>query len=45
IHHLPGHWSILAQKTERCLFCRHGIAITLVTQYDIHLVHAIEEQI
>lgn len=24
---------------------RHGIAITLVTQYDIHLVHAIEEQI
>lgn len=24
---------------------RHGVAVTLVTQYDIHLVHAIEEQI
>ncbi|XP_069623820.1 probable ATP-dependent RNA helicase DDX49 [Ranitomeya imitator] len=24
---------------------RHGMAITLVTQYDIHLVHAIEEKI
>lgn len=24
---------------------RNGVSITLVTQYDIHLVHAIEEQI
>lgn len=24
---------------------RKGMAITLVTQYDIHLVHAIEEEI
>lgn len=23
---------------------RNGVSITLVTQYDIHLVHAIEEQ-
>ncbi len=29
------------------LFCqgRNGVAITLVTQYDIHLINAIEEQI
>lgn len=24
---------------------RNGVSITLVTQYDIHLVHSIEEQI
>lgn len=28
-----------------CVPGRSGVAITLVTQYDIHLVHAIEEQI
>lgn len=35
--HIAGNWYVLTG--------RQGQAITLVTQYDIHLVHAIEEQI
>ncbi|XP_019393883.1 PREDICTED: probable ATP-dependent RNA helicase DDX49 [Crocodylus porosus] len=45
-HNTPGLPKIYVHRVGRTARAgRHGIAITLVTQYDIHLVHAIEEQI
>ncbi|XP_019369162.1 PREDICTED: probable ATP-dependent RNA helicase DDX49 [Gavialis gangeticus] len=45
-HNTPGLPKIYLHRVGRTARAgRHGIAITLVTQYDIHLVHAIEEQI
>ncbi|KAG8126932.1 hypothetical protein E2320_022062 [Naja naja] len=54
-HNTPGLPKIYIHRVGNSPSClslswppvlgRHGIAITLVTQYDIHLVHAIEEQI
>ncbi|KAG8147831.1 hypothetical protein E2320_022900, partial [Naja naja] len=45
-HNTPGLPKIYIHRVGRTARAgRHGIAITLVTQYDIHLVHAIEEQI
>ncbi|XP_063003299.1 probable ATP-dependent RNA helicase DDX49 [Elgaria multicarinata webbii] len=45
-HNTPGLPKIYVHRVGRTARAgRHGIALTLVTQYDIHLVHAIEEQI
>nr|XP_014352495.1 PREDICTED: probable ATP-dependent RNA helicase DDX49 [Latimeria chalumnae] len=45
-HNTPGLPKIYIHRVGRTARAgRHGVAITLVTQYDIHLVHAIEEQI
>ncbi|XP_066490851.1 probable ATP-dependent RNA helicase DDX49 [Tiliqua scincoides] len=45
-HNTPGLPKIYIHRVGRTARAgRNGIAITLVTQYDIHLVHAIEEQI
>ncbi|KAH0625775.1 hypothetical protein JD844_034019 [Phrynosoma platyrhinos] len=45
-HNTPGLPKIYIHRVGRTARAgRHGIAITLVTQYDIHLVHTIEEQI
>ncbi|XP_069072346.1 probable ATP-dependent RNA helicase DDX49 isoform X1 [Pleurodeles waltl] len=45
-HNTPGLPKIYIHRVGRTARAgRHGISITLVTQYDIHLVHAIEEQI
>uniref|UniRef100_A0A670Y1F5 RNA helicase n=1 Tax=Pseudonaja textilis TaxID=8673 RepID=A0A670Y1F5_PSETE len=45
-HNTPGLPKMYIHRVGRTARAgRHGIAITLVTQYDIHLVHAIEEQI
>ncbi|XP_041087168.1 probable ATP-dependent RNA helicase DDX49 [Polyodon spathula] len=44
-HNTPGLPKIYVHRVGRTARAgRHGISITLVTQYDIHLVHAIEEQ-
>ncbi|NXU76457.1 DDX49 helicase, partial [Oreotrochilus melanogaster] len=45
-HNTPGLPKIYIHRVGRTARAgRRGIAITLVTQYDIHLVHAIEEEI
>ncbi|XP_051828253.1 probable ATP-dependent RNA helicase DDX49 isoform X1 [Antechinus flavipes] len=45
-HNTPGLPKIYIHRVGRTARAgRHGIAITLVTQYDIHLLHAIEEEI
>uniref|UniRef100_UPI00398F13FB probable ATP-dependent RNA helicase DDX49 n=1 Tax=Pristiophorus japonicus TaxID=55135 RepID=UPI00398F13FB len=45
-HNTPGLPKIYIHRVGRTARAgRHGISITLVTQYDIHLVHAIEEEI
>ncbi|KAG9486466.1 hypothetical protein GDO78_006704 [Eleutherodactylus coqui] len=45
-HNTPGLPKIYIHRVGRTARAgRHGMAITLVTQYDIHLVHAVEEQI
>ncbi|XP_032992410.1 probable ATP-dependent RNA helicase DDX49 [Lacerta agilis] len=45
-HNTPGLPKIYIHRVGRTARAgRNGIAITLVTQYDIHLVHAIEEHI
>ncbi|KAF7237084.1 putative ATP-dependent RNA helicase DDX49 [Varanus komodoensis] len=45
-HNTPGLPKIYVHRVGRTARAgRHGVALTLVTQYDIHLVHAIEEQI
>ncbi|XP_061456526.1 probable ATP-dependent RNA helicase DDX49 [Rhineura floridana] len=45
-HNTPGLPKIYIHRVGRTARAgRNGIAITLVTQYDIHLVHAIEVQI
>ncbi|KAG8454927.1 hypothetical protein GDO86_001229 [Hymenochirus boettgeri] len=45
-HNTPGLPKIYIHRVGRTARAgRNGIAITLVTQYDIHLVHAIEEKI
>ncbi|KFR07806.1 putative ATP-dependent RNA helicase DDX49, partial [Opisthocomus hoazin] len=45
-HNTPGLPKIYIHRVGRTARAgRKGIAITLVTQYDIHLVHAIEEEI
>ncbi|XP_013916701.1 PREDICTED: probable ATP-dependent RNA helicase DDX49 [Thamnophis sirtalis] len=45
-HNTPGLPKIYIHRVGRTARAgRHGIAITLVTQYDIHLIHAVEEQI
>ncbi|XP_048354778.1 probable ATP-dependent RNA helicase DDX49 isoform X2 [Sphaerodactylus townsendi] len=45
-HNTPGLPKIYIHRVGRTARAgRHGVAITLVTQYDIHLVHAIEDQI
>ncbi|XP_078412328.1 putative ATP-dependent RNA helicase DDX49 [Cetorhinus maximus] len=44
-HNTPGLPKIYIHRVGRTARAgRHGISITLVTQYDIHLVHAIEEE-
>ncbi|MBN3303014.1 DDX49 helicase, partial [Amia calva] len=44
-HNTPGLPKIYIHRVGRTARAgRHGVSITLVTQYDIHLVHAIEEQ-
>ncbi|KAK6468074.1 putative ATP-dependent RNA helicase DDX49 [Huso huso] len=44
-HNTPGLPKIYVHRVGRTARAgRHGVSITLVTQYDIHLVHAIEEQ-
>ncbi|XP_067872062.1 probable ATP-dependent RNA helicase DDX49 [Heterodontus francisci] len=44
-HNTPGVPKIYIHRVGRTARAgRHGISITLVTQYDIHLVHAIEEE-
>ncbi|KAG5850874.1 hypothetical protein ANANG_G00087020 [Anguilla anguilla] len=45
-HNTPGLPKIYIHRVGRTARAgRHGVSITLVTQYDIHLVHSIEEQI
>ncbi|NXY11618.1 DDX49 helicase, partial [Pteruthius melanotis] len=45
-HNTPGLPKIYIHRVGRTARAgRKGMAITLVTQYDIHLVHAIEEEI
>ncbi|XP_030073184.1 putative ATP-dependent RNA helicase DDX49 isoform X1 [Microcaecilia unicolor] len=45
-HNTPGLPKLYVHRVGRTARAgRHGIAITLVTQYDIHLVHTIEQQI
>ncbi|KAG8594856.1 hypothetical protein GDO81_001343 [Engystomops pustulosus] len=45
-HNTPGLPKIYIHRVGRTARAgRSGLAITLVTQYDIHLVHSIEEQI
>ncbi|KAM6962487.1 putative ATP-dependent RNA helicase DDX49 [Aplochiton taeniatus] len=45
-HNTPGLPKIYIHRVGRTARAgRNGVAITLVTQYDIHLVHSIEEQI
>ncbi|XP_071389777.1 probable ATP-dependent RNA helicase DDX49 isoform X2 [Centroberyx affinis] len=45
-HNTPGLPKIYIHRVGRTARAgRNGVSITLVTQYDIHLVHAIEEQI
>uniref|UniRef100_A0A4W3H8L0 RNA helicase n=1 Tax=Callorhinchus milii TaxID=7868 RepID=A0A4W3H8L0_CALMI len=45
-HNTPGLPKIYIHRVGRTARAgRHGISITLVTQYDIHLLHAIEEEI
>ncbi|NXP19651.1 DDX49 helicase, partial [Scytalopus superciliaris] len=45
-HNTPGLPKIYIHRVGRTARAgRKGIAITLVTQYDIHLVHSIEEEI
>ncbi|XP_025971091.2 probable ATP-dependent RNA helicase DDX49 [Dromaius novaehollandiae] len=45
-HNTPGLPKIYIHRVGRTARAgRHGIAITMVTQYDIHLVHAIEDEI
>ncbi|KAM6921973.1 putative ATP-dependent RNA helicase DDX49 [Xenentodon cancila] len=44
-HNTPGLPKIYIHRVGRTARAgRNGVSITLVTQYDIHLVHAIEEQ-
>uniref|UniRef100_A0A8C8HLC3 Probable ATP-dependent RNA helicase DDX49 n=1 Tax=Oncorhynchus tshawytscha TaxID=74940 RepID=A0A8C8HLC3_ONCTS len=45
-HNTPGLPKIYIHRVGRTARAgRHGVSITLVTQYDIHLVHSIEGQI
>ncbi|XP_018429000.1 PREDICTED: probable ATP-dependent RNA helicase DDX49 [Nanorana parkeri] len=45
-HNTPGLPKIYIHRVGRTARAgRNGMSITLVTQYDIHLVHAVEEQI
>uniref|UniRef100_UPI003AACC863 probable ATP-dependent RNA helicase DDX49 isoform X2 n=1 Tax=Centroberyx gerrardi TaxID=166262 RepID=UPI003AACC863 len=45
-HNTPGLPKIYIHRVGRTARAgRNGVSITLVTQYDIHLVHAVEEQI
>ncbi|KAL1023232.1 hypothetical protein UPYG_G00038030 [Umbra pygmaea] len=45
-HNTPGLPKIYIHRVGRTARAgRNGVSITLVTQYDIHLVHSIEEQI
>uniref|UniRef100_A0A8C3BWX8 RNA helicase n=1 Tax=Cairina moschata TaxID=8855 RepID=A0A8C3BWX8_CAIMO len=45
-HNTPGLPKIYIHRVGRTARAgRNGMAITMVTQYDIHLVHAIEEEI
>uniref|UniRef100_A0A3Q4I2F1 RNA helicase n=1 Tax=Neolamprologus brichardi TaxID=32507 RepID=A0A3Q4I2F1_NEOBR len=45
-HNTPGLPKIYIHRVGRTARAgRNGVSITLVTQYDIHLIHAIEEQI
>uniref|UniRef100_A0A4W5LEL1 ATP-dependent RNA helicase n=1 Tax=Hucho hucho TaxID=62062 RepID=A0A4W5LEL1_9TELE len=44
-HNTPGLPKIYIQSLQYSSFKRHGVSITLVTQYDIHLVHSIEGKI
>lgn len=44
-HNTPGLPKVYIHRVGRTARAgRNGVSITLVTQYDIHLVHAIEEQ-
>ncbi|XP_048477475.1 probable ATP-dependent RNA helicase DDX49 [Rhincodon typus] len=44
-HNTPGLPKVYIHRVGRTARAgRHGISITLVTQYDIHLVHAIEQE-
>uniref|UniRef100_A0AAX7SDT4 RNA helicase n=1 Tax=Astatotilapia calliptera TaxID=8154 RepID=A0AAX7SDT4_ASTCA len=45
-HNTPGLPKIYIHRVGRTARAgRNGVSITLVTQYDIHLIHSIEEQI
>ncbi|MEQ2177015.1 putative ATP-dependent RNA helicase ddx49 [Goodea atripinnis] len=44
-HNTPGVPKIYIHRVGRTARAgRNGVSITLVTQYDIHLVHSIEEE-